>query len=51
MNRAIIKKFESHYRIYVDGIYVGRGTSEAECIPLTDELNASDEKCDLLIGS
>lgn len=46
--RAIIKKFDLHYRIYVDGIYIGRGMNREECIPLTDELNASDEKCDYL---
>lgn len=47
MKRATMKKHDFHYRVLVDGVYVGRGQHDT-CILLMDELNESDAKCDLL---
>jgi len=44
--RATMVPHEFHYRVFVDGVYVGRGNRN-ECTALMDELNESDEKCDI----
>ena len=46
--RATLKKVDFHYQVLVDGVYVGRGDHQM-CTALMNELNESDEKCDLLI--
>ena len=48
--RATIEKDGFVFKVLVDGVYVGWGvgSQEKECIALMDELNASDEKCDMI---
>jgi len=51
MARATIKKDGLISKVFVDGVWVGRGAGQSQekgCIALMDELNASDKKCDMI---
>ena len=50
MCRAKLGKEGMLYTVEVDGIIVGQGIDKADCKALRDELNESNEKCDIVKG-